>query len=93
MYAIAVALVIGVVVRALVAGRDAYGLTLVPAVAAAATAAVWAVVVWFGWDAGVGWTWALSIGAGAIAAILVAWLLPRSRAAADERYFEAARRA
>lgn len=80
---------IGAVVRYLVPGRRSYGMALLPAVGAAATAAVWAILVWAGWTFDGGWIWVVSIGAGLIASVLVAVLLPRARAAADTRALHA----
>jgi hypothetical protein len=77
------------VVRYLVPGRRSYGMALLPAVGAAVTAAVWALLVWLGWTFDGGWIWVVSLGAGLIASILVAVLLPRARAAADTRALHA----
>ncbi|QNO38274.1 hypothetical protein H4J02_04410 [Protaetiibacter sp. SSC-01] len=76
---------IGGVIRYLIPGRRTYGLALLPAVGAAATAAVWAILVWFGWPFDGGWIWVASLVAGALASAVVALVLPRSRDAADAR--------
>lgn len=81
--------VLGAIVRYLVPGRRSYGMALLPGVGAAATAAVWAILVWLGWAFDGGWIWAVSIAAGVITSILVAVLLPRARAAADTRALHA----
>jgi len=93
LYAIAIAGVIGVVLRYIVPGRHAYGIALTPAIAAAAAAAAWGALAWIGWNAGVGGIWAISIGAGAIAALLITLLAPYARKSADQAFFERARRA
>lgn len=76
---------IGVVLRYLLPRRDAYGLLLLPAVAAAVTATVWAGLVWLGWTFDGTWIWVVALVAGGAAALAVALSLPRVRAAHDER--------
>jgi len=76
---------IGGVIRYLIPGRRSYGLALLPAVGAAATAAAWAILVWLGWPFDGGWIWTVSILAGLAADLAVALILPRVRDAADSR--------
>jgi len=92
LYAIAIAGVIGVVLRYVFPGRHAYGIALTPAVSAAAAAAAWGALAWVGWTSGIGWIWTISLGAGFVAAMLVVVLAPRIRRAQDHAYFERARR-
>lgn len=80
---------LGAIVRYLVPGRNSYGMALLPGVAAAATAAVWAILVWAGWTFDGGWIWVASLAGGLLASVLVAVLLPRARAAADTRALHA----
>ena len=77
------------IVRYLVPGRRSYGMALLPAVGGAATAAVWAILVWLGWTFDGGWIWVVSIAGGVLVSVLVAVLLPRARAAADTRALHA----
>lgn len=76
---------LGGLIRYLVPGRRTYGLALLPAVGAAATSGVWALLVWLGWRFDGGWIWTVSILAGIAADLAVALLLPRARDAADAR--------
>jgi len=76
---------IGGVIRYLLPGRRTYGLALLPAVGAAATAAVWAILVWFGLTFDGGWIWVISLAAGVLASAGVGIFLPRARDAADAR--------
>ncbi|QEO09642.1 hypothetical protein [Protaetiibacter larvae] len=76
---------IGGLIRYLVPGRGSYGIALLPAVGAAATSAVWALLVWLGWPFDGGWIWTVSIAAGILVAALTAFLLPRVRRSADAR--------
>jgi len=71
-----------------VPGRQTHGLLLVPAVGAAATAAVWAICVWFGLTFDGGWIWVISLVLGPIAAFVVAIVLPKRRDAADAAQLE-----
>lgn len=78
---------IGGLVRYLLPGRDAYGILLLPAVAAATTAAVWVALVWLGLTFDGGWIWVISIAAGTIVPIVLALVLPGRRRAADDAMF------
>ncbi len=80
---------LGALVRYLVPGRRSYGIALLPAVGGAATAAVWAILVWLGWSFDGGWIWTVSIATGVVVSLLVAVLLPRARAASDARALHA----
>ncbi|HWL00770.1 MAG TPA: hypothetical protein VNQ52_00195 [Microbacteriaceae bacterium] len=93
LYAIAIAAVIGVIVRYIVPGQRSYGIALAPGAAAAVTAAVWGVLVWFGWDWTVGWIWVISLGASLIAVILIAVISPGARKRSDTAFLERAKRA
>lgn len=93
LYAIAIAAVIGVIVRYLVPDRRSYGIALAPGAAAAVAAAAWAILAWFGWDWSVGWIWVISLGAALAAAILIAVISPGARKRSDAAFFERAKRA
>jgi len=93
LYAIAIAGVLGVIVRYIVPGRHSYGIALAPGAAAAVAAMAWAVLAWLGWDWTVGWIWVISLGAGLVAVVLIAILAPGIRRRADAAFFEHAKRA
>lgn len=93
LYAIAIGAVIGTIVRYVVPGRRSYGIALAPGAAAAATAAVWGILAWFGWDWTVGWIWVASLGASLIATILIAVISPGARKRSDAAFLEHAKRA
>ncbi|MCU1440191.1 MAG: hypothetical protein JWP85_1188 [Rhodoglobus sp.] len=76
---------IGALFRYLLPRRGTYGLLLLPAVSAAATAIVWVALVWLGWKFDGTWIWVASLGAAALAALVTAVLLPRRRVADDAR--------
>jgi len=83
---IGAALALGI--RYVVPGRQTHGLLLVPMVGAAATAAVWAICVWIGLTFDGGWIWVISLVLGPLAALAVALVLPKRRAAADDALLE-----
>lgn len=85
LYVTVIAAFIGLAIRYLLPGHDSYGLFLLPAVAAIATAVVWVVLVWVGLKFDGGWIWVAALGASVVASVLVALLLVRGRAAGDER--------
>jgi len=92
-FVIVIAAALGLGVRYLVPGRDEHGLLVIPAVAASVATGLWAILVWSGLTFDGGWIWVISLGAGLLAALATAFILPRTRRSADERFFENARRA
>lgn len=73
----------GGIVRYLLPRRGTYGSLLLPGISAAVTSAVWVGLVWLGWKFDGTWIWVASLGAGAIAALVTALVLPRRRIAED----------
>jgi O-antigen/teichoic acid export membrane protein len=76
---------LGALFRYILPRRDTYGALLLPALSGAVTAIVWVGLVWLGWTFDGTWIWVVSLGAGALAALLVALYLPRKRVAHDAR--------
>lgn len=87
-YVTVIAAIIGAGMRYLLPGHRAYGLFLLPAVAAAVTATVWVGLVWLGFTFDGGWIWAISLASGVVVALLSALLLVRYRAASDEQLLQ-----
>ncbi|MEP6843600.1 MAG: hypothetical protein ABJA11_08765 [Pseudolysinimonas sp.] len=85
LYVTVIAAFVGLAIRYLIPGHDSYGLFLLPAVAAAATAIVWVALLWAGLKFDGGWIWVAALGAAVVASILVALLVVRGRAIGDER--------
>ena len=75
---------IGFIVRYTMSGREHHGALLLPAIAAATTAAVRAILLWAGLTFDGGWIWVISLAAGTAAAVTLAILLPRRRIAHDD---------
>lgn len=92
LYAIAIAAVIGVIVRFSLPHRGSYGISLLPAVSGAVAAVAWALLTWIGWDWSVVGIWLISLGAALVAALLIALGLPPLRRRTDAAFFEHARR-
>jgi hypothetical protein len=76
---------IGGIVRYALPHRTSYGIVLLPALAAAVTAAVWVVLLWAGLTFDGTWIWVVSLVAGGGAAIAAALVLPRRRKTTDDR--------
>ncbi|WP_309620660.1 hypothetical protein [Salinibacterium sp.] len=74
---------IGGVVRYSLPKRGSYGAFLLPAAAAAVTATVWVALLWVGLAFEGTWIWVASIGAGAVASLVIALALPRTRTTSD----------
>lgn len=84
-YVTVIGAALGALARYALPGRRTYGLFLLPAIAAAVTAAVWVGLVWLGWTFDGGWIWVVSLAAAAVSAIAAALLIVRYRANADQR--------
>ena len=84
-YVTVIGAAIGAVARYLLPGRRAYGMFLLPAIAAAVTAAVWVGLLWIGWSFDGGWIWVVSLAAAVAASIASAILIVRYRETADKR--------
>jgi hypothetical protein len=84
-YVTVIGAAIGALARYTLPGRRTYGLFLLPAIAAAVTAAVWVGLVWVGWTFDGGWIWVISLVAGGISAVIAALVIVRYRANADRR--------
>jgi hypothetical protein len=84
-YVTVIGAALGALARYTLPGRRSYGILLLPAIAAAVTAATWAGLVWLGWTFDGGWIWVVSLTAAAVASVVTALLIVRYRANADER--------
>jgi hypothetical protein len=84
-YVTVIGAAIGALARYTLPGRRSYGMLLLPAIAAAVTAAVWAGLVWLGWTFDGGWIWAVSLASAVVASVLSAILIVRYRDSADKR--------
>ena len=80
--------VLGLLVRYVVPGRETHGVLVLPGVGAIVAAVVWAALTWLGLPFDGGWIWVATLAAAGAAAVVVALLLPRSRRVKDEELFE-----
>lgn len=85
LYVTVIGAFIGLTVRYLLPGRDAYGLFLLPAVGAAGTSAIWAALVWAGLKFDGGWIWVLALVGGGVVSIIAILLIVRTRKLGDQR--------
>jgi hypothetical protein len=74
---------IGLLLRYVLPGRQVYGVLLLPAVGAAATAVAWVGMLWLGITFDHAWIWIGSLAAAAVASAVVAVALSRRRIAWD----------
>lgn len=80
---------LGLLARYLLPERSTYGVLLLPAVGAAATAITWVGLLWAAnltFDGT--WIWVAALTAAVVTPIAVALWLPRRRATQDEQLFE-----
>ena len=82
------AVLIGLIPRYPLPGRETYGSALLPAVSAAVAAIVWASLTWLGWTFDGGWIWWVSLGAGGLAALAVPLMITQRRKHRDKALFE-----
>ena len=85
LFATVIGACIGALLRYTLPERRTYGALLLPAVGAVATAIVWVGLVWIGWTFDGTWIWVASLGAGALAPLAAAIVLPRRRMSDDAR--------
>ena len=76
---------IGLTARYLLPGRETHGVLLLPAIATAVGAAVWAVLTWFGMPFDGGWIWVVTLVLCTLTAVGTGILLPGKRREADAR--------
>ena len=79
---------LGAVPRYAIPGRERYGSALLPGVSVAVASIVWASLTWLGWRFDGGWIWWVSLIAGVVAAVAVAFILTPRRKAHDSALFE-----
>jgi len=84
LFATVIGAILGTIVNYVVPGRQSYGSVLLPALAAAVTAAVWVALVWLGWTFDGTWIWVVSLVAGTAVSLVLALTLPKKRRIADE---------
>ncbi len=84
-YVTVIGAAIGALARYLLPGRRAYGMFLLPAIAAAVTSAVWVGLLWIGWSFDGGWIWVVSLASAVAASIASTILIVRYRETADKR--------
>ena len=80
---------IGLGARYFLPGRSTQGSVLVPAIGTAAASFVWVALTWLGWNWAGGWIWWVSLGAAAVASVVLNLLISRRRIHADQRMLQA----
>ena len=88
-----IAFCIGLVARYALPGRDAYGVVLVPSIAAIATSVVWVGLTWLGWKFDGGWIWVVSLGVAAVVSLVLVLVIPPLRRSHDEQLLQTLSRA
>lgn len=88
LFAVLGGLLLGIGVYYVLPGKGTYGAAVLPGVAGAATAVVWAGLTWAGWKFDGGWIWIVALAAGVAASALTGFVLARMRSAADQRMLE-----
>lgn len=83
LFVIVIASCIGLIARYSFPQRGTYGMLLVPAIAAAASAVVWVALLWAGQTFDGTWIWVASLAAAIGASLVTVLALPRRRNEAD----------
>jgi hypothetical protein len=87
MFAVLAALAIGLSVRYSMAGRDRVGAAMIPAIATATGAFVWAAGTWAGLASTEPWIWLLTFALSGVVAFVVNQRLVRARISSDNKVF------
>ena len=83
-------LIIGLIVRYSLPGRDRMGAIIIPGTAMAVAAVLWEILTWLRMPYNGGWIWVITLGVTAIASVLFDLWLTRRRIKNDEASFAAA---
>ena len=83
-------LIIGLIVRYSLPGRDRMGAILIPGTAMAAAAVIWEILTWLHMPYDGTWIWVITLGVTAIKSVLLDLWLTRRRIKHDEEAFAAA---
>jgi hypothetical protein len=83
-------LIIGLIVRYSLPGRERMGAIIIPGTAMAAAAVIWEILTWLHMPYNGGWIWVITLGLTAVKSVLFDLWLSRRRAAHDAQAFAAA---
>ena len=83
-------LIIGLIVRYSLPGRDMTGAVVIPALATAGAAIIWEILTWLRMPYNSPWIWVITFGLVAIKSVVVDIWLVRRRTKSDQRAFGAA---
>ena len=83
-------LIIGLIVRYSIPGRDRMGAILIPGTAMAAAAVIWEILTWLHMPYNGGWIWVITLGVTAIKSVIFDLWLTRRRTKHDEETYAAA---
>ena len=75
--------ILGIAMRYALRGRATHGVILLPAVAVATAAVVWAALTWVGWKFDGGWIWFWTLFAAALVALIAGIIIPPARQRSD----------
>ncbi|MEN9752007.1 MAG: hypothetical protein RLZZ600_1054 [Actinomycetota bacterium] len=89
-FAVLGGLIIGLIVRYSLPGRDLTGAILVPAVATAGAAILWEIATWLKLPSDNAWVWIVVFAIVAIKSVFIDLWLSRRRKQADEQAYQAA---
>jgi hypothetical protein len=87
LFVVLIAATIGLAIRALVRGRDTFGMVLLPAISTAAASVVWVALLWLGWTFDGTWIWVVSLAVGGLSALVVGLRIPPARRTADTELY------
>ena len=83
-------LIIGLIVRYSIPGRDRMGAVVIPALATAVSAVVWEILTWLRMPYNSPWIWVIALALTAVVSVVVDVWMTRRRKQHDEAVFAAA---
>ncbi|MFZ6991041.1 hypothetical protein ACO0E1_04055 [Curtobacterium sp. RRHDQ66] len=88
LFAVLGGIICGAIAHVILPWHSTRGQLLGPAVGGITAAVLWEVLTWAGWRYDATWIWVVALVGAGVVALLVEWLLGRSRTTKDTAFYE-----